>query len=199
MLLSAWSEPYQNSLFVEGPNCEHYYNSIEYFFISALADGFSLVFKWQQISSNLQESSYYSCQLQQCWSLAVHLLPSYSMSSSLGINSLVTVAMCPIWCYRHVHVSQFCQFLSKCQVHILIFPFFQIFSVKSRDSNVHNTARSLLFSCWLFFGLVVWPSLGDPFVFQNSSGDCTSPTLGGNLVWSYTICSYAEIFLSSSH
>ena len=30
------------------------------FFISALADGLSLEFKWQQISSGLQDSYYYS-------------------------------------------------------------------------------------------------------------------------------------------
>ena len=33
--------------------------SLEYF-ISALADGLSLEFKWQQVSSSLQDSSQYS-------------------------------------------------------------------------------------------------------------------------------------------
>ena len=31
--------------------------SLEFFFISALADGLSLEFEWQQVSSSLQDSS----------------------------------------------------------------------------------------------------------------------------------------------
>ena len=34
--------------------------SFESFFLPALADGFSLEFKWQQVSSSLQDSSQYS-------------------------------------------------------------------------------------------------------------------------------------------
>ena len=36
------------------------------FFTSVLADGFSLEFEWQQVSSSLQDSSQYSGRLQQC-------------------------------------------------------------------------------------------------------------------------------------
>ena len=34
--------------------------------MSVLADGFSLEFEWQQVSSNLQDSSQYSGRPQQC-------------------------------------------------------------------------------------------------------------------------------------
>ena len=34
------------------------------FFISAIADGFSLEFEWQQVSPSLQDSSQYSGRLQ---------------------------------------------------------------------------------------------------------------------------------------
>ena len=36
------------------------------FFTSVLADGFSLEFEWQQVSSSLQDSSQYSGRSQQC-------------------------------------------------------------------------------------------------------------------------------------
>ena len=36
------------------------------FFTSVLADGFSLEFEWQQVSSSLQDSSPYSGRPQQC-------------------------------------------------------------------------------------------------------------------------------------
>ena len=36
------------------------------FFTSVLADGFSLEFEWQQVSSSLQDTSQYSGRPQQC-------------------------------------------------------------------------------------------------------------------------------------
>ena len=39
------------------------------FFISAFADGLSLEFEWQQVSSSIQDSSQYSDRSQQCCSL----------------------------------------------------------------------------------------------------------------------------------
>ena len=39
------------------------------FFTSVLADGLSLEFEWQQVSSSLQDSSQYSGRSQQCCSL----------------------------------------------------------------------------------------------------------------------------------
>ena len=43
----------------------YYFTPLE-FFTSVLADGFSLEFEWQQVSSGLQDSSRYSGRLQQC-------------------------------------------------------------------------------------------------------------------------------------
>ena len=50
-----------------------FWNIISYFYIllfkfsaSALADGLSLEFEWQQVSSSLQDSSRYSGRSQQC-------------------------------------------------------------------------------------------------------------------------------------
>ena len=40
---------------------------------------------------------------------------------------------------------------------------FKIYSVVRRDSKVYNFEDSLFFFCWLSWGLVFWPGLGDPF------------------------------------
>ena len=45
---------------------DHYYFTLLEFFTSVLADGFSLEFEWQQISSSLQDSSQNSGRSQQC-------------------------------------------------------------------------------------------------------------------------------------
>ena len=47
------------------------------FFISVLADGLSLEFEWEQVSSNLQESSQYSSRSQQCCCLDYRCSSSY--------------------------------------------------------------------------------------------------------------------------
>ena len=65
----------------------------------------------------------------------------------------------------------FFQFPSKVQVLILLFTFFQFYSVVSRDSKVDNFANSLFFFfCRLSLGLVFWPRFGDPCVFQSPIG-----------------------------
>ena len=71
------------------------YLLFESFFTSALADGLSLEFEWQQVSSNIQDSSEYSGRSQQCCSLDGGLLSS-SKSSSPFNNPLVTVPKAPI-------------------------------------------------------------------------------------------------------
>ena len=62
-------------------------------FTSALADGLSLVFEWQQVSSSLQDSSQYSGRSQQCCSL-----DGLHSSSNLQVLQfpLVTVPKAPI-------------------------------------------------------------------------------------------------------
>ena len=112
------------------------------------------------------------------------------------------------WYRRHFHVSQFCQFSSKTQEIILLCTFFQFYSVVSRNSKDHNSASfvvSFLFFFFLFFffffflqllGPVVWPRLGDPFVFQNSRGVCAAHFLGRVLRCAYTIWLYCQISIS---
>ena len=54
------------------------------------------------------------------------------------------------WYHRHFYVPQFFQFPSKVKIFILLFVFFQFYTVVSRNSKVNNS----LF-CWLSLGLVV--------------------------------------------
>ena len=63
------------------------------FFTSALTDGFSLEFEWQQVSSSLQDSSQYSSRSQQ-WMVSTR--PPTSKSFSPFNNPLETVPKAPI-------------------------------------------------------------------------------------------------------
>ena len=56
----------------------------------------------------------------------------------------------------------------------------------SRNDKVHYSAGSIFF-CWLSLGLVVWPILGDSFLFQNPREVCASRFLGGILGWMQTL------------
>ena len=100
------------------------------------------------------------------WIVSTHLL--ISKSSSPCTNLLVTVPRAPsrigITVTFMFH-SFFKKFPSKVEVLILLFTFFQFYSVVNRDSRVYNLASSLF--CCLSLGLVVWLRLGDPFVSQN--------------------------------
>ena len=49
------------------------------------------------------------------------------------------------WYNSHFHVPQFFQLPRKVQVLILLFAFFQFYSVVSQDSKVHDFASSLFF------------------------------------------------------
>ena len=90
--------------------------------------------------------------------------PPTSKSSSPFSNPLVTVPNAPIT----IGIIVTCMFLSifqfpsKVEVHILLFTFFQFYSVVSRDSKIDYFASSL-FSFFLL-NLVFWPGLGYPFV-----------------------------------
>ena len=83
--------------------------------------------------------------------------------------------------------STFFQFSSKVEVFILLFIFFQFYSVVSRDSKVDNFANSL-FLYWLLVGLVFWPRLGDPSVCQSPKGVYVWHFLGEMLGCPYTVC-----------
>ena len=97
--------------------------------------------------------------------------PPTSKSSSPFSNPFVTVPNEPITigiivtCIFH----SFFHFPSKVEVLILLFTFFQFYSVLSWDSKVDNFASSLLFVD-LLLGLVFWLRLGDPCVCQSPIG-----------------------------
>ena len=98
--------------------------------------------------------------------------PLISKFSSPCTNSLVNVRRAPI--IIGMNVPQFFQLPSKVELLILLFTFFQFYSVVSWDCKVHNFSRSFFFFCCcsLFLVLVVWPKLGDLFVCQNRIGVC---------------------------
>ena len=79
------------------------------------------------------------------WMVPIH--PIISKSSSLFINSSLTVPRAPIRIGIIVtfmfHI--FFQFSSKVEVFIFLFAFLQFYSVVSQDSKVHNSSSSLFF------------------------------------------------------
>ena len=79
-------------------------------------------------------------------------------------------------------------------VLILLFTFFQFYSVVSRDSKVDKL--QVLFFCWLLKGLVFWPKLGDPFVCQSPRKIYVYRSLRQILGSAYTICLYGQISIS---
>ena len=123
--------------------------------------------------------------------------PPTSKFSSPFDNHLVTIPNAPITigtivtCMFH----SFFQFPSKVQVLILLFTFFQFYSVVRQDSKVDNFANSL-FCCWFLLGLVFWLRLGDLSVCQSSKRIYVCHFLGQMLGCAYTICSYGQIEIS---
>ena len=121
--------------------------------------------------------------------------PPTSKSSCPFNNPLVTVLKAPITIgiIDTFMFHSFFPFLSKVDVLILLFIFFQFYSVVSRDSKVDNFANSLFFCCWLLLGLVFWPRLGDPSVCQSPIELYVCYFLGQMLGGTYTISSYGQI------
>ena len=88
------------------------------------------------------------------WMDSTH--PPTSKSSSPVNNLLVTVLKAPITIGTIVTFifHGFFQFPSKVEVLILLFTFFQFYSVISRDSKVHNFANSLFLSFFFFLFII---------------------------------------------
>ena len=106
------------------------------FFTSVLADGLSLEFEWQQVSSSLQDSSRYSGRSQQCCHLD-SLYPSTNFQVLQAFNNplvIVPKATITIGTIVTFMFYSFFQFSSKVEVLILLFTFVQIYSVVCRDS-----------------------------------------------------------------
>ena len=131
------------------------------------------------------------------WMVSTH--PPTSKSSSPFNNPSVTLPKAPITIVVIVIVMfhslfVFLKFPEKVQILILLFTFFQFYSVVNRYSKVHNFANSLFFFLFcLLWGLVFWPTLGDPFEYQNSIEICVCHSPGQMLGCAYTICPYSQI------
>ena len=156
------------------------------FFTSVLADGLSLEFEWKSphISRTLL------CILAVLNNVVVWMVsirPSTSKSSSPFSNSLVTVPNPPITIGIIVTFMfhSFFQFPSKVEVLILLFKFFQFYSVVSRDRNVDNFASSLFLLIIIRSGLL--PRLGDPCVCQSPIGVHVCYFLGQAVGCAYAI------------
>ena len=110
------------------------------FFTPTLADGVSLEFEWQQVSS-FQDPSPSPGRSQQWWCPLVLFLPSPPVPVPILL-----------WLYQahqsqlvssHWHIPQLLQFSSKVKVLISLFSFVQFPLVVCRNGKVHYSADSL--------------------------------------------------------
>ena len=69
------------------------------------------------------------------------------------------------WYNWPFHIPQIFQFSCKVEELILLFTFFQFYSVVNQDGKVNNFANALLI-CWLLLGLVSWPRLSNPALLE---------------------------------
>ena len=124
--------------------------------------------------------------------LMVSTRPPTSKSYRPFSNPLVTVPNAPITIgiivTRMFH--SFFQFPSKAEVLILLFPFFQIYSVVSRNNKVDNFASSFLFLLIIIrSGLLAEIKS----VCQSPIGVYVCDYLGQVLGCAYTVCLYGKI------
>ena len=138
----------------------NYYLTPWKFFTSALADGLSLEFEWQQVSS-LQYSSQCSGRFQQYCSLDGFHTSSKSLCQSFGD---CTKSANYNWYHHNFHVPQFLQFSGKVKVLISLFVFILYCGQPGKQSPQFS---KFSFSCRLWLGLFDWLRLSDPFVSQN--------------------------------
>ena len=103
--------------------------------------------------------------------------------------------------------SQLAQSLLSCSTAFLIlkqgqgtYPSFHFPSYLFCDPPGQQSRQfyrfSFFFFCWLLWGLVFWPGLGDPFVCWNPIGVYASHFQGHVVGCSYTICLYDRIEIS---
>ena len=156
-----------------------------------LTDHFSLDTEWQQVSSSLPDSSEYNGRYWHCYNLdGLHSFSYFQVLQSL----YQTFGDCTErsnynWYHCHFHIRCFFHFPGKVQVFIPLLVFFRFLSEVCRDSKVHNSAHSLFF-CWL--------SLGNPFVYQNSSLYVLFPwTDSGLFAWSISNFLYNFLWITS--
>ena len=125
--------------------------------------------------------------------LMVSTRPLISQSSCPFDNHSVTEPRAPITIGINVTFMfhSFFQFPSKVKVFVLLFIFFQFYSIVSGIAK--STNFQVLFFCWLLIGLVVWPRLDDSFVGQNAIEVYVCHSPGETLDCAHTICSYGQI------
>ena len=141
-------------------------------FTSVLADGF---FYWSLSESKSPQISRTILSIQAILNNAVVWMvstrPQTAMSSSPFSNPLITVPNTPITigiivtCMFHSFFnslarSRYLSFLSHSFSFIL-------WSGRTAKSAI---SKFSFFFCWLLWGLVFWPGLGDPFVCLNPIG-----------------------------
>ena len=119
------------------------------FFISVLADGFSLEFEWQQVSSSLQDSSQYSGHSQQC----CHLDSLFPSTNFQVIQSSII-----LWLLCQKHQSQLAQSSLSCSTaffnSLARSRYLSFFSHSFRfilwsAGTAKSTLLQFLFFCWL--------------------------------------------------
>ena len=71
-----------------------------------------------------------------------------------------------------------------------------LYDLPEQKSSLFN--RVSLFFFWLSLGLVIWPSVGDPIVFQNLRELYWFHSPGCIPGCSYTTCSYGQIEISGT-
>ena len=153
---------------VSSVNCVYGYITVTpwEFFQPVLADGFSLEFEKQQVSSSLQDSSQYSerSNNEVVWMVSTRRL--IFMSSTPSTNPLVTVPQAPITIGIIVTFMSNSFFNSLARFRYL--SFFSLsynFTLRSAGT-AKSTIRRVLFFCWLLLGLVIRPILNDLSVSQ---------------------------------
>ena len=142
------------------------------FFTSALADGLSLEFEYEQVSRTLL-SILADLNYTVVWIISTRALISKSCSPCT--YPFVTVPRTPFTTGINVTFMFHCfffQFPNKVEA-LLLLAFFQFYSIVCRVSKVHYSASSLFFFfCYSKVCLVVWPRLDDSFVSHHSRRVC---------------------------
>ena len=115
-----------------------------------------MVFHWSLSDSKSPQVSRTLLFLNNVVVWMISTRPPTSKSSSPFKNPLVTVPKAPIPIGTIVTFifHSFFQFPSKVQVLILLFTFFQFYSVVSQDSKIHNFVSSLFFIDYYIAGLL---------------------------------------------